>query len=389
MPSPCSARAAALALLVSASAASAANRFGAIRWDSWLPTDSGLVVARVLSPPRWHDRLPWFTSFNESGFPQFNGSTQEVVDAEIAMAAAAGIDHFAFDIYDPQLSLSEALNNFLRSTAPAKEKVGFCMLLQAGWMSNGGLAAWPARVALYQSYFARADYTLVLGDRPLVYLFSVFEQAWGDSWAGWATALGMLANASLSVGRGMPYFVVQVWSGGEGEGILSAINAAAKQPLVSALSSYALTGQTDAGTPWPEFVAGGQQFWESLASTGHDIIPCVAAGWDDRPRNESGPLPWQNVTDPSWVVGPTPQELAAFVGLADSYIDNHLASVPTRVALLSAWNEYDEGHWIGAVLPEYGGNARLEAIGSVLQRPGRASESTRNEGLVRALEKTA
>jgi hypothetical protein len=37
------------------------------------------------------------------------------------------------------------------------------------------------------------------------------------------------------------------------------------------------------------------------------------------------------------------------------------------VALLSAWNEYDEGHWIGAVLPEYGGNARLDAIAGVLR----------------------
>jgi hypothetical protein len=136
--------------------------------------------------------------------------------------------------------------------------------------------------------------------------------------------------------------------------------------LISALSSYALTGQTDAGTPWPAFVESGVQFWDSLVSTGIDIIPCVAAGWDDRPRNESGPLPWQNYTDPSYVIGPTPSELASFVQLADSYINNHTDSIPTRVALLSAWNEYDEGHWIGAVLPQFGGNARLDAIASVL-----------------------
>ena len=342
-------------------------RFGAIRWDSWIPTDSGLVVARVLNPPKWHDRLPWFTTFNESGFPQFNGSTQDVVDKEIAMAADAGIDHFVFDIYDPQLPLSEAIQNFLQSTIPEKEKVGFCMLLQAGWMSNGGLPAWPERVALYQSYFARTDYTLVLNDRPLVYLFSVYENAWGNSWSGWATALQMLANASLSIGKGMPYFVIQIWSAGEGQSILQAINGAAKMQLISALSSYALTGQTDAGTPWEVFVEDGVEFWDSLISTGNDIIPCCAAGWDNRPRNQSGPLPWQNFTDPQWVVGPSPDELAAFVQLTDSYINNHSSSIPSRVALLSAFNEYDEGHWIGAVLPEFGGNARLEAIGKVLQ----------------------
>ena len=355
-----------LLFLVTSSTATK-NRFGSIRWDSWIPTDSGLIVARVLNPPKWHDRLPWFTTFNASGFPQFNGSTQEVVDAEIEMAAAAGIDHFAFDVYDPQLALSQALQNFLNSTTPAKDKVDFCMLLQAGWMSNnGGLSSWPKKVELYKSYLARSDYTLVLGNRPLVYLFSVFENAWGNSWSGWATALDMLSNASLSIGRGRPYYVIQIWSANEGQEIFTAINRAANQTLISALSSYALTGQTDAGTPWPAFVESGVQFWDSLVSTGIDIIPCVAAGWDNRPRNESGPLPWQNYTDPSYVIGPTPSELASFVQLADSYINNHTDSIPTRVALLSAWNEYDEGHWISAVLPQFGGNARLDAIASVL-----------------------
>ena len=356
-------------VLLSARASAAPHRFGAIRWDSWIPSDSGLVVAKVLSPPRWHDRLPWFTTLNASGWPTFNGSTRDVVDAEIAMAAAAGIDHFAFDIYPPQLSLSAALENFLSSTAPAKARVGFCMLLQAGWMAQGGLAAWPESVALYASYFARADYTLVLGDRPLVYLFSVYESAWGNnSWAGWATALGMLNNASIAAGRGAPYYALQIWDANDGISMLRAINAAAGgQQLVSALSSYALPGATDAGTPWADFAASGAEFWKSLAATGADVIPCVAAGWDDRPRNASGPLPWQNFTDPSFVVGPTPQELASFVALADAYMTDNVAAVPTGVALLSAWNEYDEGHWIGAVLPEYGGNARLDAIAGVLK----------------------
>jgi hypothetical protein len=351
-----------------AAAAAAPRRFGAIRWDSWVPVDSGLIVAKVLSPPRWHDRLPWFTTLNASGWPLFNGSTREVVDAEIAMAAAAGIDHFAFDIYPPQLSLSTALQNFLSSTALAKARVGFCMLLQAGWMAQGGLAAWPESVALYASFFARADYTLVLGDRPLVYLFSVYEGAWGSSWAGWATALGMLNNASIAAGRGEPYYALQIWGANDGISMLNAINAAAGgRQLVSALSAYALPGATDAGTPWAAFAASGAEFWRSLAATGADVIPCVAAGWDDRPRNESGPLPWQNFTDPSFVVGPTPAELADFVALADAYVADNAKAVPTGVALLSAWNEYDEGHWIGAVLPEYGGNARLDAIAGVLR----------------------
>jgi hypothetical protein len=54
-------------------------------------------------------------------------------------------------------------------------QVSFCLLLQSGWMSQGGLAAWHDKVALYVSQFQLPEYLLVLGNRPLVHIFDIDE----------------------------------------------------------------------------------------------------------------------------------------------------------------------------------------------------------------------
>lgn len=175
-------------------------------------------------------------------------------------------------------------------------------------MTTGGLAAWPAKVAVYAQHFARPEYTLVLGDRPLVYLFAVNETGWGNAsagWADWHTALTMLADASIAAGRGQPYIALQTWSAADGFSQLLGINSGggggSALPLVAALSSYALGGATDAGTPFAQFASEGEAFWGSLAATGADVVPPVAAGWDQRPRVECPP-PWVPNPDPAYVV---------------------------------------------------------------------------------------
>jgi hypothetical protein len=274
--------------------------------------------------------------------------------------------------YPDDTDLAQALHVYLNSTSPFRPQLGFALLLQSDWMKNGGLQAWPAKVAIYAAHFARPSYHLVLGNRPLVYLFGATETAWnssgapGQGWEDWATALQLLATASLAAGRGAPYVVLQVWSASQGAAFCAGVNGAAKGEAISALSSYALLGATDAGTPWDSFASQGVAFWDSLAATKLNVVPTVAAGWDNRPRNMT-PVPWQPVTDPAYVIGPTPQQLGDFVARAAAWTASNPGANPAGVHLLSAWNEYDEGHWIGAVLPQFGGNARLEAIGNVLK----------------------
>lgn len=351
-----------------------ADLWGAIRWDAWVnsssdPSDPGQVLARVLRPSVWHDRLPWYSSIDAAGNVTFNGADRSVIDAEIAMAVDAGIDHWAFDVYPEDLDLSAAFLAYLNSSSPARARLFFCLLLQSSWMTSGGLRAWPAKASLYASHFAQPSYRRVLGGRPLVYLFGASEMAWnasGAGWADWAAALTQLSDASAAAGAGAPYFVLQTWSARDGAAFCAGVNGAANATLIAALSSYALPGASDAGTPWDAFADQGEAFWDSLAATRLSVVPTVAAGWDNRPRNMT-PVPWQPQTDPAFVVGPTPAQLAAFVARAAAWTARNPGANPARVHLLSAWNEYDEGHWIGAVLPQFGGNARLEAIASVLK----------------------
>ena len=325
--------------------------WGAIRWDAFVnssgdPGDPGQITARVLRPAIWHDRLPWYSYVDPvSGNVTFDDSAPAVIDTEIAQSVAAGIDHWAFDVYPPDSDLSSALYAYLNSSSPLKAQLFFCLLLQTSWLASGGLAAWPAKVALYAAHFARAEYRTVLGNRPLVYLFAVDEGAWGNAtagWADWADALTQLADASRAAGRGAPYVVIQTWDASQGAAQVAGINAAAgNSRLVSGLSSYALLGATDAGTPWETFAAAGVQFWDSLAATGVDVIPPVAAGWDNRPRNMT-PVPWEPYVEPAYVVMPTPAQLGAFVAAAQAWTAAHAASNPARCHLLSALNEYDE-----------------------------------------------
>ena len=349
--------------------------FGCIRWDAFVnssspgtPSGAGAAVARVLQPLQWHDRLPWYTEFTAGGNVTFDGSSAGVMAAEIALAVAAGIDHWVFDMYEASSDLSAALHAYLNATGPAKDALSFCLLLQGA----SGQALPYAQVPVIAAHFARREYRTVLGNRPLLHLFG--PQA-GDfslpGWQGWARALAELAAAAAAAGRGAPYVVFQSASPAAGLEALRGINAAAGAPLVAALSSYYLPGATPApGTPFADFARAAPGFWDALAATGADVVVPVAAGWDNRPRNMT-PVPWEPYVHPDYVIMPAPDELGAFVGAAVAWDAAHAAANPARLALLSAWNEYDEGHWVAPVLPQFGGNARLEAIGRVL-RPGGA-----------------
>jgi len=384
---PAAARAAAAA---AAAPPPPSTRFGAIRWDAFYNStpcvgaaaaaDAGCVTARVLQPERWAGRRPWYTATTPGGNITFDGCAPAVIAEEIRAAAAAGLDHWVFDVYPEELPLSCALLAYLNATAaaPAAAPLRFALLLQASWAAAGGAAAWPAKAALYARHFADARYATVLGSRPLVHLFSLGEDDWGpgSGWRAWAAALGALRSAALAAGRGAPYFVLQTWHAGDGAAAAAAINAAAAAaaagarappppPLVAALSSYAVLGATEAGTPWPTFAAGMRAWWGELAATGMQVVPVVAAGWDPRPRVDTPP-PWAPHQDPAFVEMPTPAQLGAAVADALAWQAANAASNVANVGLLSAWNEYDEGHWIAPTLGAFGGDERLRAIAAVL-----------------------
>jgi len=128
----------ALPLLIAISAAGAARAspdgadrplVGAIRWDAW--QEDGRVRAAVetsLGPRRWHHRLPLFARATGPDAVAIDGNTQAIVDREIAYAAGAGIDYWAFCTYPDDSGMSNGLHRYLASEA--RRRVRFCLLLQ-------------------------------------------------------------------------------------------------------------------------------------------------------------------------------------------------------------------------------------------------------------------
>ena len=158
------------------------TRVGAIRWDAYYgPSDeTGLAPIKCLSPQHWHYRLPFFAEIINASAVTWQGSTQNVTDTEIAFARRAGLDYWAFVVYDEGTALSLALNNYRTSTQ--RGNLGFALILEAGRLCGwyGQNETWRAesqrlgemltdplfeRVVVPTSSDAEA--------RPLVYLMGV------------------------------------------------------------------------------------------------------------------------------------------------------------------------------------------------------------------------
>jgi len=356
---------------------------GVIRWDDWYntssnPNDSGLAIQRALSPLQWRDRVPWFCEILPTTNITCNNNQRTIIDQEIQLAVENNINFWAFDTYPNDTSLAVSRLMYMNSTSPYKQYLQWCHLLQTGWITQGGLDAWPLKIAEYVNNFNRSDYykikDTVTGElRPLIFLFSMYENAWDSTgWKSWITALTMLNNASIAYGAGRPYYAVQTFVVSDGWSIMQNINNNNPNKdtwLLSALSSYAVVGGAyyPIGGNYSDLIQANINFWNEIKDTTQaDIVVPLTAGWDPRPMNETN-LPWQNYTDPRWTQQPTLEQLNNFTTLAIQWSKNNPNVNPSQTILISAWNEYAEGHWIGPVFPEYGGTDRLVTIGQAIK----------------------
>lgn len=310
---------------------------GAIRWDAWhgdagmhggtgvFKTDKtvltpGLAVERSLGPKHWHYRLPFYAKIISDDKVEVRGNSQEVMDKEIAYAADAGLDYWAFLTYHPDSPMTLGLKLYLSSKDKAKIK--FCVILHS--IRKDALGEEINRIA---GYFTDPQYQTVLNGRPLVYAFHC--SAGKEFYNG-------LVKAAAAHGLPRPYFVTMgVTSGGV---------------AFDATSSYIGKG-------------GG---WQSRA--GAKLIPDVSTGFDRRPRVEN-PVPWEGgtptpVADRSPRTVP-PETIAARVKAAIEWNMKNPDVGEANAVIIYAWNEFDEGGWLCPTLSE--GTARLDAIREVLK----------------------
>lgn len=141
-----------------------------------------------------------------------------------------------------------------------------------------------------------------------------------------------------------------------------------------ALSAYATLDGRAKGASFAELAAHAETFWDRCEATGTPAVPICMTGWDRRPRVRN-PVSWESFhlqkdADQYYYKRGTPEELAAHIGRGVSWYKKHPGRNGTELALIYAWNEFDEGGWLVPALPpsDGEGTARLDAIRNVLGR---------------------
>jgi hypothetical protein len=342
-------------------------RIGAIRWDGWY--GDGVVVKAVeisLGPPKYYFRLPWFAQIKPDGTVCINGDSQAIMEQEMAYAAQAGLNYWAFvDYLDEAPDLSIALNRFL--AARDKRGLRYCLVEEGHRLDKAGAEAWRQIV----QHFQHPDYQTVLDGRPLLYLFLPTAKLRRAEWDG-------LRRLTVASGLKSPYLVLMGYRPEEDAKEMADLG-------FDAVSAYARGGSYSMMQPsYAEQCAMiRRDRWEKWQALGVPSVTFASAGWDTRPRNERPPF-WMSgevkaELDPTPfaqqkplldAVTATPAELASHIGEAVQWAASHRDLNPANNVIIYAWNEHDEGGWLQPTLRADGtaDASRVQALGKVLKR---------------------
>ena len=322
---------------------------GAIRWDAWIGDISsspvsanpvGLQVEKSLSPNQYHYRAPFYSKEISHDSIQCRGTTQEIMDQEIAYAKYAGLDYWAFCWYPPHSGMDTARQLYLESQHI--NDIKWCVILGTNPFDYNSDGEW-----LIQR-FKEDNYQKVLNGRPLVYVFNGTTRP---------AELEHLRKISKGAGIPEPYFAVMAFSAKSAVAMADSLKA-------DALSSYiSWTGKN--GEPYyPVIPRADSTGWENHKKKGRKVIPWVTLGHNTRPRIDN-PVSWTKVAPDQWVSDGTPQELAANLSNALQWVNKNKATVEADAVLIYAWNEFDEGGWL---CPTLGNNTSiLNAIGTIIK----------------------
>lgn len=324
---------------------------GAIRWDAWTGGEITDQVERSLGPKKYHDRLPWFAEVIGDGTVRIDGGRQEVMDREIDWAASAGLDYWAFLVYQKGYDMSVALEQYFRSEK--RDRINFCMVLHGTLGCADG--EWPAERDRAVALLREPGYQTVLGGRPLVYAFVENDFRFDR--------FSEFVESAESQGLD-PYCVFMGWNP-------PVDSETAKDKGFAAVSAYAMGGSQ---TNFTELAAAVERsYWGRAVEAGAPYIPLVTTGWDKSPRKDN-PVSWEIGQDyhqqevfPSQA---TPEEIAAHLVDGLAFVEKHDDLCAAHTLIIYAWNEYDEGGWIAPTRSEDGtpDTRRLDAIKGVLKR---------------------
>jgi hypothetical protein len=301
----------------------------------------GLQVERSLNPHEYHYRAPFFAKEISHDSIQIRGTTQSIMDQEIAYAKNAGIDYWAFCWYPPHSGMDTARQLYLASEH--RNDVSWCVILGTNPFNYSTDGKWLVE------QFKHSAYQKVAGGRPLVYIF-------GNTKSVNRKQLDSLRELSAQQGLPNPFVAVMEFSAPVASQMADTLGA-------DALTSYiSWTGKN--GEPYyPVIPKADESGWESYSMTGKQIIPWVTAGHNTKPRIDH-PVSWYTVPKGDWVADGTPEQIGNNLQNALTFIGRHPQQTKANAMIMYAWNENDEGGWI---VPTLGNNtAILDKLKTVL-----------------------
>lgn len=337
---------------------------GAVRFDGWYDPLNAIdqQCALALSPASYQDRLPPNAEV-VGGVASWPRATQATIDAEIAAALQAGLSFWAFDSYQPDDTLSLALQLYLSSSL--RSRLRFCMLGQTSNWGEGG----QDQPSLLRdiTMMTQPGYMTVLDNRPLyLVLDASASQTAGLPAGGVGAAIALVRQQVQAAGGGNPYVV---WLSGAALADYSNI-AAATLVGADACGAYAVPRLDGAEQPYTALTAAARSDWQARGASGFPMVPTAMSGWDQRPLIEtpqpfypvSADLTLDNFYDP-----PSNTQLGAHIVEMVSYLVTNQAACPAQIGLIYAWNELAEGGWLMPTFNPAGPNAgRVAAVGAAL-----------------------
>lgn len=318
---------------------------GAIRWDAWHthstnPNDVWPVdaVEKTLTPLQYRFRAPFFAKVVNDKI-RIDGYTQAIVDKEIDYAKEAGLDYWAFLLYNERTGvnygypMSEALHLYLSSTK--KSDINFCVIETPDLLFDQSSLEIPRLI----NYIKQPSYQKVMGNRPLIYLYAMSD----NYLANGKNILNNLRTQVIAAGFGDPYIVLQTYVIADAKRYMDALGA-------NAISRYAVGGEVNVNeAPYTNLTTMARGWWNNAEKTGAQVVPIVTAGYERRPRIETKTFlaDLSNLSITNYFKLPAQGELTYHVQEAVNWVKTRKKTTcPSAAVLIYAWNEHDEGGWL-------------------------------------------
>ncbi|MBI2841157.1 MAG: hypothetical protein HYX75_22800 [Acidobacteria bacterium] len=354
---------------------------GAIRWDGWY---RGSPYVSVLAPDEWRYRHPFYARTLADGQLEAFSDSQEVMDQEIAYAAAGGIDFWIFNMYvlrDPQGNplvdptngwkaedMNRSRKYYLSSQLKSKVKFSLMMGMPGSGDYYFGQHNWDFEVQEAIGQMQEPSYQRVMRRRPLVFFWLAGEDPEKilGSWRKLRQMLDDFRKKARRAGMKNPYIAALVWSADEGERAVAELGVNAVTSYTSPIPGGYEDPDNYTWFPYDALAQADSALWNSFRDAGLKAIPTVSAGWDPRPHRDDV-WGYGGYTSGPVVEYATAEQIATHLGEGVQWIRGNPASAEASTIIMYAWNELSEGGWIVPTHSE--GTTRLDAIRQVL-RPG-------------------